>query len=332
MATDLLSGTPVALGLASAALSFALVGLVRRVAVRQDLLDHPNERSSHSVATPRGGGLGLVASVVVVTLAATALVPERGDLVALVGLVAVAAVGWLDDRRGVPVRRRLVVHTLAAGLVGLLAIVTGRPVALASLIFLWWAFWTVSSINVVNFMDGINGLVASQVLVFALSLGLLLQDRGASAALPFTVAGASVGFLPWNFPRARIFLGDVGSGALGYAIAWLGVVAVQEGGVDLVRAYLPLLPLFADATTTLYLRWRDGERLTSAHRRHLYQRLANGGMGHTRVTLLYAAAAVAGSVIAHNRGPGSQTARIAGFVVVIGIVGLLLDRRARMPR
>jgi UDP-N-acetylmuramyl pentapeptide phosphotransferase/UDP-N-acetylglucosamine-1-phosphate transferase len=325
---------PLAFALASALASLVLVGLVRRAALRHQLLDHPNDRSSHSVATPRGGGLGLVASVVLVTLG-TGLVAGRdrhlGVLVGLVGLVAVATVGWLDDRGGLPVRHRLAVHALAASLLGVLVLIAGPTLPLALLICLWWVFWAISSINVVNFMDGINGLVASQVLIFAVSLGLLLQQHGRPAALPFILAGGCAGFLPWNFPRARIFLGDAGSGALGYAVAWLGAIAVQEDGLPLVRVYLPMLPLFADATVTMYLRWRDGERLTVPHRRHLYQRLANGGMGHTRVTLLYAAAAVAGAVIA-RRGPGADVPWIVAYAVAVALMGLMLHRSAGRRR
>jgi UDP-N-acetylmuramyl pentapeptide phosphotransferase/UDP-N-acetylglucosamine-1-phosphate transferase len=323
---------PIVPALISALLSLALVGLVRRAALRHDLLDHPNERSSHSVATPRGGGLGLVASFVCVVLATGTLNADRLSLLCLAGLVAVAVVGWLDDRYGLPIVPRLAVHVLAACVVGAIAARGSTSLVLAALLFGWWTFWTISSINIVNFMDGINGLVASQLLVFAVSLGLLLQRSGASPILPFALAGACAGFLPWNFPHARIFLGDVGSGALGFALAWLGAVAVSEHGVDPVRAYLPIVPLFADAATTMLVRWRAGERLTVPHRRHLYQRLANSGVGHTRVTLLYGAAAVAGAFVAQRPADSSQVPWIVGFVVSVGIAGLLLDRRAAMPR
>jgi UDP-N-acetylmuramyl pentapeptide phosphotransferase/UDP-N-acetylglucosamine-1-phosphate transferase len=300
--------------------------------LRHDLLDHPNERSSHSVATPRGGGLGLVASFVCVVLASGALREDWLALLCLAGLVAVAVVGWLDDRRGLPIVPRLVVHALAACLVGAIAMRGSTSLVAAALLFAWWTFWTISSINIVNFMDGINGLVASQLLVFGLSLGLLLQRNGASPILPFVLAGACAGFLPWNFPHARIFLGDVGSGALGFALAWVGAMAVQAHGIDPVSAYLPILPLFADAATTMLIRWREGERLTSPHRRHLYQRLANSGVGHTKVTLLYAAAATAGAFVAHHRDDSGQLPWIVGFVLVVAVAGLVLHRRAALPR
>jgi hypothetical protein len=99
-----------------------------------------------------------------------------------------------------------------------------------------------------------------------------------------------------------------------------------------VSAYLPILPLFADAATTMLIRWREGERLTSPHRRHLYQRLANRGVGHTKVTLLYAAAATAGAFVAHHRDDSGQLPWIVGFVLVVAVAGLVLHRRAALPR
>jgi UDP-N-acetylmuramyl pentapeptide phosphotransferase/UDP-N-acetylglucosamine-1-phosphate transferase len=318
--------------LAAACLSLVLVGLVRWVALRHDLLDHPNERSSHSVATPRGGGLGLVASFVCVVLTTGALNGDRLALVCLAGLVAVAIVGWLDDRFGLSIVPRLAVHVLAACLVGAIAVRGSTWLVLTILLFAMWTFWTISSINIVNFMDGINGLVASQVLVFGISLGLLLERSGTPAILPFALAGACAGFLPWNFPCARIFLGDVGSGTLGFAVAWLGAVAVREYGIDPVRVYLPILPLFADAATTMLMRWRDGEQLTMPHRRHLYQRLANSGLGHTRVTLLYAAAALAGALVAHRRGDSTGALLTVAFVLSVGIAGVVLHRRTVLLR
>lgn len=315
----------VAPALVAALLSFLVVGAVRRTALRHDLLDHPNERSSHSVATPRGGGLGLIAAFVVVALGSGVLGPDPLGVLCLAGLVAVGGVGWLDDRHTLPVGPRLVVHAVAGCLVGAVAARATTHPLVALVLFAWWAFWTVSSINVVNFMDGINGLVVSQLLVFGTSLGLLMHRAGAPPTLAFALAGACVGFLPWNFPHARIFLGDVGSGALGCALAWLGAVAMTDYGLSVTQVYLPIVPLFADAATTMFIRWREGERLTTPHRRHLYQRLANGGMGHTRVTLLYALAAVVGSFVAHFA--PAQPAWIIAFLMGVVVAGRLLERR-----
>ena len=314
--------------LGSAAAAAVLVGVVRQLAIRHGVIDHPTTRSSHAIPTPRGGGLGLL----VVVLAAWGWLAVRPMtwtiVVLLVGLVMVGVVGYVDDKRGLSVRSRLAVHAIAASCVGIVAAATESQPPIAAALFLWWTFWTVSSINLVNFMDGINGLVVSQVAVFAVSLALFPDTTGAVPILAMIVAGACAGFLPWNFPRARIFLGDVGSGTLGYLVPALALLVMRGGGVDIVRAHLPLLPLFGDATWTILQRWRRGERVTAPHRSHLYQRLANGGLGHTRVTLIYSLASICGAFAAHlsaNAGGGPWVLVYAALTVIAGV---LLDRHA----
>ena len=286
-------------GATSALLAMMLVGLVRGMALRHGVLDHPTERSSHVVATPRGGGLGLLLAVLAMWVWRGTQALDWLALIALAGMLTVAAVGWLDDRRGLSVRIRLAVHLLAGMTVGAMAFGSTQSALLGVVLFGWWTFWTVSSINLVNFMDGINGLVACQIAVFSLSIALFPEPSSSVSFYAVTVAAACVGFLPWNFPRARIFMGDVGSGGLGYLVPVLALMVMRDPGVDIVRAHLPLVPLFGDATWTILRRWRNGERLTVAHRSHLYQRLANGGMGHAAVTGIYTLAAVAGAVVAH---------------------------------
>jgi UDP-N-acetylmuramyl pentapeptide phosphotransferase/UDP-N-acetylglucosamine-1-phosphate transferase len=312
----------------SAASALVLVGLVRRLALRHGVLDHPTQRSSHAIATPRGGGLGLVLAVLGVS-AWRATHPVRWTLLLLlVAAAAIALVGWLDDRRGLSVRARLVVHVMAGAAVGAMAAASPSSAAVAFLLFAGWTFWTVSSINLVNFMDGINGLVASQIAVFAVSLASFPDHGNVAAIVAMSVAGACLGFLPWNFPHARIFLGDVGSGALGFLVPMLALLALQEQGIDVVRAHLPLLPLFGDATWTIFRRWRNGERLTAPHRSHLYQRLANDGLGHTPVTVMYTVAAVCGALAAHMSGDEWVSPWTLSYAALTLIAGFLLHRRA----
>ena len=314
--------------LASGLAAAVLVGVVRQRAIRHGVMDHPTTRSSHAVPTPRGGGLGLLL-VVVALWGWRAIHPLSWILLVLLGgLAMVGLVGHVDDKRGLGVGSRLVVHVVAASCVGVVAAAAASNPLLAAGLFLWWTFWTVSSVNLVNFMDGINGLVASQVTVFAVSLALFPDPTRTVPLLAMVVAGACVGFLPWNFPRARIFLGDVGSGTLGYLVPVLALLVVRGGDTDIVRAHLPLLPLFGDATWTILRRWRRGERVTAPHRSHLYQRLANGGLGHARVTLIYALASICGAIAAHL-GPltgGRLSVPIYAALTVIG--GVLLDRHA----
>lgn len=314
--------------LASALLSFLFVGGVRLLALRHDVLDHPGERSSHSVATPRGGGLGLLIVALGLWTWQSARAPVSGMFAIVLGASLVALIGWADDRRGLSVRTRLAVHVSAAALVGWLAVTLASAPALAVLLFAAWTFWTVASINLVNFMDGINGLVASQIAIFAMSLAWSAAPGDVTPFYALTLAAACIGFLPWNFPRARIFLGDVGSGGLGYLVPALALLAAREQGIDVVRAHLPLVPLFGDAVTTIVRRWQRGERLTEAHRSHLYQRLANGPMNHTTVTLIYAALSLCGMMAAHVGG----SVAIVIYAVLTLAIGAALDRFAEAGR
>jgi UDP-N-acetylmuramyl pentapeptide phosphotransferase/UDP-N-acetylglucosamine-1-phosphate transferase len=308
--------------------SFLLVGLVRQLAVRHGLIDHPGERRSHAVPTPRGGGLGLMLTALTLSAYEAQRFGQQALFVPLAGAAVVALVGWLDDRSGLSVRVRLAAHVVCAVAVGIVA-ASGQRTSLVALgALLWWTFWTVTSINLVNFMDGINGLVASQVAIFALSLALFVPADDLSAYTAIVVAAACIGFIPWNFPRARIFLGDVGSGGLGYLVPLLALLTIRYASVDFIRAHLPLFPLFGDAVWTIFRRWRAGERLTQPHRSHLYQRLANGGMGHVRVTALYSAAAIVGAVAAHAEGVSRTSIRVFAFAAATVLAGAVLDRRA----
>ena len=286
--------------LSAAFLSAGLVGAVRRYALRRAVLDLPSARSSHAVPTPRGGGLGLVAACLLVIVAAL-LGGSRGSWplhAALVGVVAVAIVGWLDDHGSLPVAPRIATHVLAGLAVAWLARdVPGPFGVLGAAGMLWWVFWTVSSINVTNFMDGIDGIIGLQVLVFGLHVVRLDARQGDASILAAALIGASLGFLVWNWAPARIFMGDVGSAALGVLLVVAGVLAQREGRWPISVVFLPLFPLFLDATVTLLRRWRLGERLTEAHRSHLYQRLANGGWGHALVSILYGVAAAGGLIV-----------------------------------
>ena len=313
--------------LTSALLSFVFVGGVRLLALRHDVLDHPGERSSHTVATPRGGGLGLLIAALGLWAWKSARMPVFGTSVTVLGATAVALIGWADDRRGLSVRTRLAVHVAAAALLGWVAATMAGTPTIGVLLFVAWTFWTVSSINLVNFMDGINGLVASQIAIFATSLAWSTVPADVTPFYAATLAAACIGFLPWNFPRARIFLGDVGSGGLGYLVPALALLAMREQGIDVVRAHLPLLPLFGDAVTTIVRRWQRGERLTQAHRSHLYQRLANGPLDHTAVTLVYAAVSLCGAIAAHVGG----TISILAYAALTVVVGVALDRFASNP-
>jgi UDP-N-acetylmuramyl pentapeptide phosphotransferase/UDP-N-acetylglucosamine-1-phosphate transferase len=285
------------------------------------ILDIPTARSSHVAPTPRGGGLGMLFTVVVVVLA---LISYRGGSDALVPLLAVCAVGvvgWLDDRGGLSVRVRFAVHLAAGAAMAFFAFRMGY----GALWCAWWLFCSVSAINVVNFMDGIDGFVTSQSAVFCATLALLAPSESFGLLLACTIGGALLGFLWWNWPPARIFMGDVGSGSLGFLCVLVGAVVVWEAKISVVRAFLPLAPMVFDSAWTMLRRFRNGERLTEAHRSHLYQRLANGGWTHRRVTLLFTGAAVIGGVVALVQVP--RWGILASlYIAAVIVVGALIDR------
>jgi Fuc2NAc and GlcNAc transferase len=298
-------------------LSWFLTGTMRRYALRSALLDLPNERSLHRTPTPRGGGVA-VALVTLAGLAAAALLSKIPAPVAWalgVGGALVAGVGWLDDRRGVSARVRATVHAAAACWAAYWIWGEITPGALAGVVCIMWA------INLYNFMDGIDGLAATEASSVGMIAGalFLIAARADLAIVAFIVAAAAMGFLGWNWPPARIFLGDVGSGFLGFTFGALSLIAGLSGALPIALCLL-LAGVFAfDATVTLLRRAARGERWYQAHRSHAYQRLVQAGSTH---------AAVSGGVVLVNLALGAlawlaQSGRISVVVAVLaGIVAL----------
>ncbi|MEC9016189.1 MAG: hypothetical protein VYD37_06870, partial [Gemmatimonadota bacterium] len=246
----------------SAVLSVTLIGAVRSYALRNAVIDHPTDRSSHTSAMPRGGGLGLIIAVVIAwTLDTSNWIP--GTSLALVGVMVVGIVGWLDDHKPVRVGPRLIVHLISALCLIPLALQSNPvPTWMGYSAVVWWLFWGISAVNVVNFMDGIDGLIGSQMLVYGVHLAALGMTGESAHSLGLALAGGCAGFLFWNWTPARMFLGDVGSGALGLIAVLGGVLLLREGNTGLLAAFLPLYPLFLDATVTLLRRISGGERIT----------------------------------------------------------------------
>ncbi|MGK8939937.1 MraY family glycosyltransferase [Stutzerimonas stutzeri] len=281
--------------------SFLLTAALRAYALRRSLIDVPNARSSHSIPTPRGGGV----SIVVVTQTALAGLALCGYVSASLALalwgagVVTAVLGFADDHGHIAARWRLLGHFLAAGwavfwLGGLpqlsvfgFAADLGWFGHLAAVVLLVWL------LNLYNFMDGIDGIASVEAL--CVCAGALLCY--AAAGVLWTPLGyieaflglAVAGFVCWNFPRARIFMGDAGSGFLGIAIAILSVGAAWTAP-QLLWSWLILLGVFiVDATFTLLRRLLRGEAVQQAHRSHAYQRAARRWNRHPPVTLAVAA-------------------------------------------
>lgn len=280
--------------LASAAVSAAVTWLARRYALRRRLMDEPGERRSHAIATPRGGGIGpvLACGLAIVVLGLREPIAGVGWPWLVAALSGVAFVGAWDDHRPLDARIRLLVHVLAGVALALGFGLAGQPLALLTAIA-----GVAILVNVWNFMDGIDGLASTQAVLVMLTAASLLAGPWQWVALAFAAAVAA--FVPFNFPRARIFLGDVGSGALGVLIAIL-VLALADARPDPLRAVLLLFPCAAflvDASLTLGWRMLGGEKWWTPHTRHLYQAMARRH-GHARVTLAYAAWSGAGAVLA----------------------------------
>lgn len=242
---------------------------------RNGRLDPLERRRLHRHATPRGGGAGIALAGV---LAALVAAPGVGWSAA--GLAAAALAGAWEDRYGLAARWRLLLHLLAAGCL-VAATLPTAPLGLQVLVVVAVAGF----INLVNFMDGANGLVALQALICGLALG---PDPAA-----WMLAAAALGFLPLNFPRARVFLGDVGSYVLGAWIAWLWLRQWGDGNSSIggLGMLLGLVPLWLDAGLTLARRILSGRRWYAAHREHLYQWAIRCGASHVQISMGYAALA-----------------------------------------
>lgn len=275
------------------AVAAGLTGLARWYAIKRAVVDIPNERSSHQKPTVRGGGI----SIVLVTLLATAGLAYQGTLPANIawaieGGWLVALIGWLDDHRHVSARWRALCHFIAAAwavywLGGVSEVAFGDWVLqlgwvgdfLAVLAIVWL-------LNLFNFMDGIDGIAGMEGAFVALVGGGLLwfSGNGGLAAVGFALAAGCLGFLVWNWPPAKIFMGDVGSGTIGFLLAVLALAGEKTAQLPALL-WVIILALFVwDATFTLIMRVMAGERWYAAHRSHAYQRLTQLGWTHKAVT------------------------------------------------
>jgi Fuc2NAc and GlcNAc transferase len=272
-----------------------LTGFVMRVAVRTGQMDIPNARSSHVTPTPRGGGVAVVLTV----LGGVLLVWCTGALegAAISGLIlgggAVAIVGYIDDKRPLSVTPRFLVHLFASifaivlliDRTGVEKVFPGIPNLLGCVLLVLGVVW---SINLFNFMDGIDGIAASQALfVTGASAGLIAATGGFDgwALVAGLTAGACAGFLTWNWPPARIFLGDVGSGFLGFWLAAFAIALQVSGRMSIWCSLILSMLFIADATVTLLRRIVTAQKWYEAHCSHAYQHLARRFGQHRAVTL-----------------------------------------------
>jgi len=284
----------------AAFLAFVVSVLItRRIcdpASRLHILDHPNERSLHSYPTPRTGGVAILTGIVSATPVWVTLTDVPDSMIWLsTSMVLVAVLSFIDDRRGLPVRWRFMGHVTVATLV----IVGGLHIPVLSLPGVEWAWPTwlsiafsilflVWMINLYNFMDGMDGFAAGMAVIGFGTFALLayLASNPVFLALNLMIVSAAAGFLWFNFPPARIFMGDTGSSLLGLLAGGLSIWGVREGMFPFWTALLVFSPFIIDATVTLLRRLGRGERVWEAHKSHYYQRLVQSGWGHKK-TVLY---------------------------------------------
>lgn len=281
------AGLPIGVALA---LGFVGGAVIRLYGFAWGLTDSPNARSSHRIPRPKGGGIGILAAFVAAAWWWNAPWPLWTSA------TAVAIASLAGDVRDLSFKPRLAVQLCCATLAA-----AGRwyqpssvemPVLLPTVLVLFSAFWLTAVANWYNFMDGIDGLAGvTGVIAFALLgiYGLAQGEVRTGAMVQFAVSGACAGFLIHNFPRARVFMGDVGSVLLGYLFA--GSVLYASRSIEealLLSSFI--LPFYCDEVNTLLSRMKSGETLTTAHRRHVYQILANQAqIPHPMVTFVYAA-------------------------------------------
>lgn len=326
----------------SALVAWSLVGLIARLARRRGWLDQPNDRSLHTNPTPRLGGLGILAALLVSLGFASWFAPAAAFPLPLVLIGGgVAVISLVDDLRGLPAALRFVVHLGAAllavrvfGPVDAVGIEHGGAIVLGAWAAPLTVIWIVGFVNAFNFMDGIDGIAGGQALVAGAAWAAMgwLTGQTMLAALGATLAAAAFGFLLHNWSPARIFMGDVGSAFLGFLLAAMPLIAGPRRAFA-VPAVLVVWPFVFDATFTLLRRLSRGENVFAAHRSHLYQRLTQAGWPHARVTVLYMALAATGAAlalpIATTALPAAAGLALAGPAAALWILVVVTERRAR---
>lgn len=276
-----------------AALSFALTGAYRWLALHYRWLDHPNHRSSHTVITPRGAGL--VFALIILSATTWRLLHERAIFFAFMIGLAVALAGWMDDVRGTSARFRFVIYIASSAIaVALILIARADPTSSVELTILYGAITALGIawlINLYNFMDGINGLAAFEAIFVLLGINFLAHNTPYGqtfSQIHFYSCAALSGFLLWNFPTGKVFMGDAGSAFLGFFLGILMLLSLELQGPTLTTWFILLAVFIVDTGYTLLTRIATGQTFFAAHRLHAYQLLTDriGGGHFTPTTLL----------------------------------------------
>ena len=306
----------------------------------RQILDIPSERSSHETPTPRGGGLGIAAGFLVALLAAALFGAQLPSAAMLVGAGVIATLGFLDDRHGLGVGARLGIQvSVALTIAGLSGGLTGWPAPqplagdTGHLAAPLAVIWIVSVVNFYNFLDGIDGYAATQSVIAGAALALAYPGSSV-ASVGWALAGASGGFLLWNWHRARVFMGDVGSCLIGFLLAAAPFeLPPAERGDGVLLVALALWFFLSDGTYTLFSRLLAGEKVWKPHRRHLYQRLTQTGLRHDTVVICIgvgAALVAALALSAHRTGRTSQWISLGVAAAAFVALNLWVQHRERV--
>jgi len=275
--------------------SFAFCYPVRWILLQWNVIDRPNERSSHTTPTARGGGIAILLTLCLIGYL-NVYVNRAIALTCISGLM-LGIVSFLDDLRPLPQVARLVVQAGAAA--GALYALCHNlswnlpPLESAGIVLLGF-FWILGYTNSFNFMDGINGIACMQVATTGVGTAIVGVLAGGSlkhpaVTLSLILAGGGIGFLPHNFPKARMFLGDVGSASIGFFLAVISFWLSRDLGWWLLGAFGLLHANFIiDTSFTLIRRIRNREKWFNPHREHFYQRLLRAGMSHESITIIEA--------------------------------------------
>lgn len=265
-------------------LSFLLTFFIK-FSGRKKLMAIPNERSLHEIPTPRGGGIAIVVTWYIgITIFYFSGILDKSLYLALLSGILIAVVSLLDDLFGVKPLIRLVVHFLAAILA--FSFLNGlRPLVIPGLDFEYnYIIYPIAIIGIVwfinlfNFMDGVDGFASVEAII--ISAVLFVFTWNISALLLIACIG---GFLCWNWPKARIFMGDTGSTQLGFIVVIMGIYFHNSFEFSILNWIMLTSPFWFDATLTLFRRWRNREKLSEGHRKHVYQRLVRMGYSHEQV-------------------------------------------------
>ncbi|MCD4705016.1 glycosyltransferase family 4 protein [bacterium] len=265
--------------------SFLLTYLIRRIAYKHKFVDIPNERSLHHVPTPTGGGLAIVITWYIGISILFFLKMIDGALYfALLSGILLAIVSLIDDFVDLKPSVRLLFHFITA-IIAFVFLKGLRPFIIPGVdmdyFFLIYPIAIVGMvwfINLFNFMDGVDGFASLEALIISLVLFILSSD-----IINILLIACILGFLYWNWPKAKIFMGDVGSTQLGFILIVLGIHFHNTLQFSILNWIMLSSPFWFDATFTLYRRWRNGEKLSQAHRKHTYQRIVQSGFSHQKV-------------------------------------------------